>query len=193
MAGSAACVSGVAWLKKGANVPNVLKLEPLTKEAFAPFGDVICTRGNASFPINNGTTQRYHHVGKVQVHGEDGQAGISLAVGGAFSFPINIAMLERHPLGSQAWIPAARNPFVVVVAPNGANDRPDENGIRAFYAEGDQGVNYYAGVWHHPLLSLGQQGDFIVVDRIGSAPNCDECDLNQIFVIDGTYEQQAAV
>tara|TARA_R100000306_G_C4377943_1_gene142821 strand:+ start:2318 stop:2842 length:525 start_codon:yes stop_codon:yes gene_type:complete len=174
-------------------VPNILKLEPLTKEAFEPFGDVICTRGNTSFPINNGTTQRYHHLGKVQVFGEEGQAGISLAVGGARSFPIKVSMLERHPLGSQAWIPVGRNPFVVVVAPNGANDCPDESGIRAFYVEGDQGVNYHAGVWHHPLLSLDQQGDFIVVDRIGAAPNCDEQDLNQFFVIDGRFKEQTIV
>lgn len=168
-------------------MPAVLSLQALTKEAFAPFGDVICTRDNDSFPINNGTTQRYHHLGQVQVLGNDGHAGISLAKGGQATFPLNIAMLERHPLGSQAWVPASRTPFVVVVAPNGVNDHPDEGRLQAFYAHGDQGVNYYAGVWHHPLLSLQDQAEFIVIDRIGSAPNCDECDLTRIFVIEDTF------
>ncbi len=170
---------------------TVLKLEPLNKANFSPFGDVVSTQDNDSFPINNGTTQRYHNVGKVQIQGSDGVAGISLAKGGAFHFPIKVAMLERHPLGSQAWIPTNNTPFIVVVAPNGVDDRPDEANIRAFYAQGDQGVNYHAGTWHHPLLSLGQQGDFIVVDRIGTAPNCDECDLQQAFWVDGSYTDSA--
>lgn len=168
-------------------MPNLIKLERLTKAKFAPFGDVIAMDDNDWFPINNGTTRRYHHVGKVQIRGDDGQAGISLARGGAFHFPISVSMLERHPLGSQAWIPTGNTPFIVVVAPNGNDDRPDESNIRAFYAEGHQGVNYYAGTWHHPLLTLAQQGDFIVVDRIGTTPNCDECDLHQQFVVDGSY------
>ena len=164
----------------------LLKLEPLAKAAFAPFGDVIETEGSDWFPINNGTTRRYHHLGKVQVLGADGQAGISLAAGGAFSLPITISMLERHPLGSQAWIPVNNTPFIVVVAANGSDDRPDEQSIRAFHARGDQGVNYYAGTWHHPLLTLSVPGNFIVVDRIGATPNCDESDLTRSFLIDGT-------
>jgi len=164
----------------------ILKLEPLTKAAFAPFGDVIEMQGSDWFPINNGSTQRFHHLGKVQVFGDDGQAGISLARGDAFAFPIRIRMLERHPRGSQAWIPFDQTPFVAVVAPNGANDKPDETGLRAFYVQGIQGVNYHAGTWHHPLMSLDKQGDFIVVDRIGVAPNCDECDLEQTYIVDGT-------
>ncbi len=165
----------------------LLKLEPLTKAAFAPFGDVIATDDNDWFPINNGTTRRYHNLGKVQVLGADGQAGISLATGGAFHFPVSVQMLERHPLGSQAWVPVNNTPFIVVVAPNGANNRPDEHRIRAFYAAGHQGVNYHAGTWHHPLLTLSAPGNFIVIDRIGSTPNCDECDLNHPLLVDGSY------
>tara|TARA_R100001143_G_scaffold49850_2_gene44832 strand:- start:3894 stop:4418 length:525 start_codon:yes stop_codon:yes gene_type:complete len=174
-------------------VPQVLKLKPLTKEAFAPFGDVISTREGDAFPINSGTTQRYHHLGKIQVQGDDGEPGISMTVGQAFAFPIEVAMLERHPLGSQAWIPTTGNAFIAVVAPGGANDRPDETGLQAFYVNGDQGVNYHAGVWHHPLLNLGPGGNFIVVDRIGSAPNCDECNLNQVYTLDGTFAEPAPV
>lgn len=165
----------------------ILKLEPLTSSAFAPFGQVISTQDNDGFPINNGTTRRYHHLGQVEVLGDDGQPGISLATGGAFDFPITVKMLERHPLGSQAWIPVNGTSFIVVVAPNGSDDRPDERAIRAFYATGQQGVNYAAGTWHHPLLTLAEPGNFIVIDRIGTAPNCDECNLQQTFVVDGSH------
>lgn len=170
---------------------TILKLERLTVESFAPFGDVIEIGDRPWFPINGGTTRRYHDQGRVQVTGSDGQGGISMARGDAFEFPLSIKMLERHPLGSQAWIPVNGTPFIAVVAPGGADDRPDESAIRAFYVEGVQGVNYHQGTWHHPLMSLGRQGDFIVVDRIGSAPNCDEVTLEKIRVVDGSMADDA--
>lgn len=165
----------------------VLKLEPLDKAAFAPFGDVVQAEGSDWFPINNGTTRRYHHLASVQLAGEGAQAGISLARGDAFNYPLHIGMLERHPLGSQSWIPCNQASFIAVVAPNGPDDRPDESGLRAFFVQGNQGVNYHLGTWHHPLMTLGQQGDFIVVDRIGTTPNCDEHQLSRTYCIDGTY------
>lgn len=165
---------------------NILKLERLTKAAFAAFGDVIETEGNEWYPINHGTTRRYHHLASVQI-AKHGHAGISLARGDAFNYPLTIKMLERHPLGSQSWIPCTHTPFIAVVAPNGADDKPDEAGLRAFYVQGNQGVNYYQGTWHHPLMTLGRQGDFIIVDRIGPEPNCDECELAQSYCVDGSY------
>ncbi|MDO4640221.1 MAG: ureidoglycolate lyase [Neisseria sp.] len=78
----------------------------------------------------------------------------------------------------------------MVVAPNGANDKPDETQMRAFYAEHGQGVNYHAGTWHHPLLThseIGNSGDFIVVDRIGAGNNCDEVALARSWVVTGEY------
>ena len=165
----------------------ILKLERLSREAFADFGDVIESQGRDWFPINNGTTRRYHHQGTVQIAGADGAAGISLAQGDAFNLPLTIVMLERHPLGSQSWIPTDGAPFVIVVAPNGPDDLPDETRIRAFYAAQGQGVNYHLGTWHHPLMTLGRAGGFVVVDRIGTAPNCDERDLRQHYTIDGTF------
>lgn len=166
---------------------NVLKLECLSKAAFAPFGDVIETEGSDWYPINGGTTRRYHDLGTVQIAGEGGRAGISLARGQAFSYPISIGMLERHPLGSQSWIPCKQSPFIVVVAPAATPEKPDETGLRAFYVQGNQGVNYHCGTWHHPLISLGQDGDFVVVDRIGDQPNCDEYALERSYCIDGSY------
>lgn len=165
----------------------VVKLERLDKMAFAPFGDVIETEGSDWYPINQGSTRRYHALATVQISGADGHAGISLARGEAFNYPLTITTLERHPLGSQSWIPCTQASFIAVVAPNGADDRPDESALRAFYVQGHQGINYHQGVWHHPLRTLGTRGDFIVVDRIGTAPNCDEYELSRTYCVDGSY------
>lgn len=153
-----------------------IPLEPLDRTNFAPFGDVIDLEADW-LPINQGTTRRYHALGEVQLLGEEGRGVISLAVARRAALPIMVRMLERHPLGSQAWIPRGAAPFIVVVAPNGKDDRPDASGLRAFHARADQGVNYHAGVWHHPLLCLADDGQFIVVDRDGPGSNCDEAQL----------------
>ncbi|RMD01187.1 ureidoglycolate lyase [Aquitalea palustris] len=162
----------------------LLVLEALSKEAFAQFGDVIEIEGSDWFPINNGSTRRYHKLGMVEVLGEGGAPAISMARGAAFDFPLRISMLERHPLGSQSFIPCNGVPFIVVVAPSLPDGLPDESGLRAFQAYSDQGVNYRRGCWHHPLISLGQEGDFIVVDRVGSGHNCDEVDLSTSYRIE---------
>lgn len=164
-----------------------IRLEPLDRAGFAPFGDVIDLDADW-FPINQGTTRRYHALGDIQVLGDHGRGVISLAVAKQASMPIVLHMLERHPLGSQAWIPRGAAPFIVVVAPNGADDKPDESGLRAFYARADQGVNYHAGVWHHPLLCLAEQGQFIVIDRDGAEHNCDETELQHARTIEEPAE-----
>lgn len=162
-----------------------LIIRPLTKEAFAPFGDVIEMEKSDWFHINNGTTERYHRLADIEISGGDGSPIISLARGDAFHPPIVIKMLERHPLGSQAWIPFNRTPFIVVVAPNGSDDMPDTGCMCAFYAAGNQGVNYHRGTWHHPLISFRERGEFIVVDRAGIAPNCDEVFFEESWQIQG--------
>lgn len=150
----------------------ILKPDYLTKEAFAPFGDVIETEGRDSFPINNGTTERFHRLADVSTGPDDGRAIISVFRAKSSKMPLDITMLERHPHGSQAFIPLLGKPFLVVVAP--ATDAPAPEAIRAFVTNGAQGVNYHAGVWHHPVLPLMPVDDFLVVDRTGSLPNCDE-------------------
>ena len=149
-----------------------LIIEPLTKHVFAPFGEVIETEGSAHFAINNGSTRRYHRQAEVQTAAPDDKAIISIFRAQALPWPLTITMLERHPLGSQAFIPLLGNRFVIVVAP--ATDEPDPAQIRAFITDGKQGINYSRGVWHHPVLSLEGQDDFLVVDRSGEGNNCDE-------------------
>ncbi|KPW30673.1 Ureidoglycolate lyase [Pseudomonas tremae] len=149
-----------------------LTIEPLTKEAFAPFGDVIETDGSDHFMINNGSTMRFHRLAEVETAQPDDKAIISIFRAQALQMPLTIGMLERHPLGSQAFIPLLGKPFLIVVAPVG--DAPEPELTRAFVTNGRQGINYHRGVWHHPVLTIEKQDDFLVVDRSGSGNNCDE-------------------
>ncbi|MAY29768.1 MAG: ureidoglycolate lyase [Aurantimonas sp.] len=150
---------------------RTLFARPLTKEAFAPFGDVIETDGAAHFAINGGTTTRFHDLAHVDVATEGGRPLISIFRGQAFAFPVEIRMMERHPLGSQAFVPLQPVPFLIVVAPD-RDGQPGEP--QAFLAAPGQGVNYARNVWHHPLVSLSQTSDFVVVDRGGEQPNLEE-------------------
>jgi len=154
-----------------------LKPVPLTREAFAPFGDVIETQGAESYPINEGTTERFHDLATVDVSEAEGRPLINIFRGQPRVFPYQVSMMERHPLGSQAFIPLDRRPYLVVVASTSGNPGTDD--LYAFVANGDQGVNYHRGIWHHPLLSLDQVCDFLVVDRGGAGDNLEEVQLDQ--------------
>ncbi len=156
---------------------RTLIIEPLSKAAFAQFGDVIETAGSDHFMINNGSTMRFHQLATVQTAQPDDQAIISIFSAEAQDMPLTIRMLERHPLGSQAFIPLLGNPFLIVVAP--AGDAPQSEAVRAFRSNGRQGINYHRGVWHHPVLTIEKRDDFLVVDRSGSGNNCDEHFFNE--------------
>ncbi|MFM0127479.1 ureidoglycolate lyase [Paraburkholderia sediminicola] len=153
---------------------KTLHVERLTRAAFAPFGDVIELDGARHFPINGGTTERYHDLANVDVTEHGGRPLINLFRAQPRALPIEIVMMERHPLGSQAFIPITARHYLVVVAPAGEFDPAR---MRAFWSDGWQGVNYAKGVWHHPLLALEQVSDFVVVDRGGEQPNCEELSL----------------
>lgn len=155
-----------------ATMTRQLTVEPLTQEAFQPFGDVIDKEASSYFMINNGSTRRYHRMADVDVADEGGMPIISIFQAMPLHYPLSIKMMERHPLGSQAFIPLLGNPYLILVAPKG--DKPDPNGLRAFLSNGKQGVNYYKGVWHHPVLALSEQDQFLIVDRAGEGNNCDE-------------------
>jgi ureidoglycolate lyase len=167
----------------------IVPVEPLTAEAFAPFGDVIAAAGAGSFFINNGTTERFHDLAKVETAGEGARTLISIFRGQAFAPPIELKMMERHPLGSQAFVPLSPRPFLVVVAP----DEGGKPGVpRVFLAKPDGespnhslvGVNYHRNVWHHPLISLEGISEFLVVDRGGEGNNLEECFLDESWRID---------
>lgn len=148
-----------------------IRIEALTKEAFAPFGDVIETRGAEHFLINKGSTVRYHDLAEVQTD-EKGRVLINIFRATPLDYPLTIELLERHPKGSQAFVPLSDRPYLVLVAPPG--DTVHAEDLRAFIATGEQGVNYHAGTWHHPVLALHDVSDFLVIDRGGEGENCDE-------------------
>ncbi|MDM1020106.1 ureidoglycolate lyase [Acinetobacter sp. VNK23] len=163
-----------------------IQIQPLTQESFAPFGDVIEKEHRDFFPINNGLTERYHALSLAQVSGEDVAVGMSIFHNlAATELPFQIEMLERHPYGSQSFIPLQQQKFVIVVALPLDHTQPDEQRIFAFLSNGQQGVNYHQGVWHHSLITLEHNSDFLVVDRIGGGNNCDVYQMTKDYVIVG--------
>jgi ureidoglycolate lyase len=143
---------------------------PLSAEAFAPFGDVLSVAGEPDKLINQGLCGRYHDRASVDF-GLDGRAGISLFKAQLRSLPYALDMMERHPDGSQAFLPMDVHPFLVVVAPDDGG-KPGEP--VAFLTHTGEGVNYHRGTWHGVLTPLAGNGLFAVVDRIGETPNLQE-------------------
>ncbi len=173
---------------------TMLYLQPLTQQAFAAFGDVIECQDRAFFPINQGLTERYHALSIAEASGTDAEVAISIFRNlSSAVLPFSINMLERHPYGSQSFIPLNRQKFIIVVALPLDDIRVDENKIYAFISNGLQGVTYRQGVWHHPLISLDSPSDFLVVDRIGQEQNCDVYDLDQHCIIADQTVQPALV
>jgi ureidoglycolate lyase len=155
--------------------------KPLTKAAFSAFGDVIeAGEDSKKIAINDGFTQRYHDLAKVDVNDNDGHTLINIFRSTPLAQPIAIKMMERHPHGSQAFIPMGENSYLVVVAAAGEFDI---NNIEVFIASSEQGVNYHKGTWHHFCLALESESDFLVIDRGGTGDNCDVIELDGSLVI----------
>ncbi len=149
-------------------MPRSIPVEPLTAEAFAPFGAIIEADHARSHLINEGRCRRYHALAEADP-GADGRAILSIFRATAWPRPIRIAMLERHPMGTQAFVPMERHPWLAVVA-----EHPEPGACRAFLVRGDQGLQIARGVWHHPLIALAPVQDFLVVDRAGPGDNLEE-------------------
>lgn len=149
--------------------------QPLTAEAFAPFGDVIeASDEAAALAINYGNTARYGRLAEIDV-ADGGGIGIVSIFRGRPLDPIVLRIFERHPLGSQTFMPLSGRPYLVAVAPG---DAFDPASVAVFLARADQGVQYRKGVWHHFLLALDAESDFVVIDRAGPGDNCDEVYLS---------------
>ena len=155
-----------------------ITIQPLTRQAFAPFGDVLDFEGKPDKMINQGLCGRYHD--KAQMSFQDGKAGLSLFESKARTLPYELEMMERHPLGSQAFMPLTPDPFLVIVAPDhkGQPDTP-----LAFRTAPFVGVNFHANIWHGVLTPLHDPGRFVVIDRIGTGDNLEEFWLKERYVI----------
>lgn len=159
---------------------RTIKPAPLTARAFAPFGDVLEATGVPDKVINQGLCDRFHDRAKLDF-GEHGRAGISIFRAKPFSLPMTLEMVERHPDGSQAFIPMSEHSFLVVVAPDidGTPGAP-----LAFLTAPGQGVNFHRGIWHGALSPLYEPGLFAVVDRIGDTPNLEEHWFKSPYVVE---------
>ena len=159
---------------------ETLVVEPLTKAAFAPFGTVIEADPATMRLINDGTTERYHGLAVAEAIGDGARVIINIFRGSARAFPYTVGMMERHPFGSQSFSPIDDRPWLVVVSEDedGRPGRP-----RVFRASGRQGINYRRDVWHHPLMTVGDTSDFLVVDRQGEGSNVVEHFFDAPYVI----------
>ncbi|PLX35164.1 MAG: ureidoglycolate lyase [Hyphomicrobiales bacterium] len=156
---------------------RLLTPAPLTPKGFSPFGEVIDTAAADPLLINQGFASRFDDLADIDVEQEGGRPCLSIFRARARAFPLAITMMERHPLGSQAFMPLSGNPFLVVVAP--AGDAPPFEGLQAFLAGPGQGVNYRRGVWHFPLIALHEGDSFLVIDRAGPGDNLEEAELGE--------------
>lgn len=143
----------------------------LTREAFEPFGDVIQKTGAQHYPINDGRTERYHALARVEAEGPDARVLVSIFEGRPLPFPMPLTMVERHPLGSQAFVPLTPKRFLVVVCPD-EDGRPGDP--LAFVTAPGQGVNYRRNIWHGVLTPINDVQEFLVIDRGGEGLNVEE-------------------
>ena len=155
--------------------------EPLTPEDFAPFGDVLEAEGSPDRIINQGLCGRFHDRARLDFGG--GRAGISVFKAEARALPYRLDLVERHPLGSQAFLPMSLDPFLVIVA---EGHDPTPGRIRAFLTQPGQGVNLHRNCWHGVLTPLHAPGLFAVVDRIGEGPNLEEYWLPEPLTVYGS-------
>ncbi len=160
---------------------NVIVANPLNADLFNAYGDVIETDGVEKFEINHGLCTRFHDLAKIETSGPNGRPMISLLRGQPYSMPLDLPMVERHPLGSQAFIPLSDNPFLIVVC-------DDVDGVpglpKAFVTAARQGVNIAQNIWHGILTPLDGVSDFVVIDRGGEGNNLEEHFFDTPFLVE---------
>lgn len=154
-----------------------IKAEPISTSAFAPFGELLTPRHTADKLINEGRCERHHALATVQRDG--GEAIISIFRSQPVSLPYKCALLERHPLGSQAFMPLGPDAWLSIVAPD-EDDRPGTP--RAFIVPAGMGLNLHTGIWHGVLTPLDRAADFLVVDREGSGVNLEEVRIPAVTI-----------
>ena len=160
---------------------KTIPVEPLESKHFAPFGDVIEAKGNPH-NINQGRCLKFSELSRLETD-VDGHVNIHIYHTNSIEKPFTLQLLERHPLGSQCFIPLQKQRFLVVVAEDSC-DRPNLTTLRCFLSNGEQGVTYKPGTWHHPLLSIDAGAAYLVVDRGGPGKNCDEVLLPTDFTVE---------
>ena len=160
-----------------------LRPRPLTRERFAPYGDVIESAEVDRAAMNAARFERFDDLCGIDM-GNDGRVAVSIArCRVATALPYRIDMVERHPLGSQAFVPLSRATMIVVVAP--PEESVETADLEAFVTNGRQGVNYKRGTWHMPLIAFEAGQEFLIIDRAAGKPNCDEHMLEEPVMLEG--------
>lgn len=155
--------------------------EPLTADAFAPYGDVLAADSANPKTINQGKCKRHHDLANLDL--SDGRAGVSIFKAEPRTLPYMLDLVERHPDGAQTFIPMSEHPFLISVA---SDDGGTPTDIRAFVSNGAQAINFHRNTWHGVLTPLYAPGLFAVVDRIGTGPNLEEHWLENPLRIEGS-------
>jgi ureidoglycolate lyase len=159
---------------------KTITAKPLTRDNFKAYGEVIEMAGAPHYPINGGHATRYHDLAAIEAAGPDARVLISLFHGRPYAMPLQLSLVERHPLGSQAFYPLNGKPWLVIVAHDGDNGPAEPE---AFLAGGTQGVNYPRNQWHGVLTPFNGAQDFIVIDRGGDGTNLEEFTYETPFSI----------
>jgi ureidoglycolate lyase len=149
---------------------NNISIEQLDINTFSKFGDIIQKKNALELrSINQGTTTRYHNISKLSLESKNGNSSISIFSGSPRDLPIEIKIMEKHPIASQSFLPIQDYDWLIVVCEE-KNELPDLSTLRCFQVDGDTGITYNKNIWHHPLLVKKKQ-DFWVIDRINDLEN----------------------
>lgn len=160
-----------------------LRPRPLTRERFAPYGDVVAADAARRAAMNHGRFERFDDLSVTDLPG-DGRASLSIArCRVATVLPYRIEMVERHPRGSQAFIPLTPCRLIVVVAPSGRDVEASD--LQAFVSNGRQGVNYRRGTWHMPLIAFDVGQEYLIIERADDGPNCEEHWFDEAVLLSG--------
>jgi len=150
-----------------------VRVQPLSAAAFAPFGDVISAGAGAGLSANQGTATRFDWCTALVNLRPQARANVAVFRSEPRRLPFSLALLERHPFSSQAFVPMTGAGFLVCVAPATASGTPALRRLCAFVGGPGQGVNYRVGVWHHPIVALDHAAQFLMVAfEDGSADDC---------------------
>ena len=146
----------------------IIKPKKITRKNFRKFGDLISVKKKKSININDGYAKRFDNLCRINTSSKKGKTIMSIFSAKKRKFPMNIKMMEKHPLGSQAFVPMNETTFLVFVAPKGK--RPNTKKIESFIVPKQTGINYKPGIWHFPLIS-SKNMNFLVIDRKGIGNN----------------------
>ena len=160
----------------------ILTPQALTSDVFSPYGDVVETgASDKAFPMNYGLATRHFNLANVDVDDNSGKTCISIVNSNSVKFPFTVEKMEYHPFGSQLFYPLCKSPFLILVSPPA--EKLNTKKLALFISNGEQGINYHKGVWHHYLLPLNDASEFIVVDRVADDDNCIEAELENEIII----------